>query len=1105
MPGFTVGTYDVGADNKANLIAAINAKNGTDYSLDEYAFTDPKRVTIPQPQFNTSIKLGPLAATGKIGFKTIYYNRIHADEIGPLKITWQNEQYLTELLPRLSEKYGIAITPDDVYEQVIVPPTPPETEVSLTLNFKETSVAYYGGSVIVLGGNDPSLEFETPEVLPFKNDLVFFVNNFTKTKKGYYYLESSVLGIASDRLRSRTMNVTNLDTAPYVSIVKNTYTEEQVKNLEQYLPFVFSWTVGDSKTVRGVNIYGDVVEINETSNLLEKKSSVVSVNPLSQADLTNARTRILVREGTQAADGSIYFLVGDPATATVKLMKSTDYGDNFTEVIVDKVNRAAFNYADWEDVVIHDLMMIDNKLSILVTNPNTYGVHPSKPSNGPAVEEYNLSNGTSDYFPINPEFVTNTNFSLVFNKESNIRFVTPETSEAILDVVAIARTSHTLERVVAYFHRKDALEYTAEVLGAKYLDHAINGFAAWSKPLVKDNTGKFVSIELLTYVPATKMDDYFLVETGVRGENFDMGHGIVTISGIRKDDRIGGWSDNFLDLQGGTAPRYVTVTDNGKRNHYVFSGGNGIFRTKYSESTANVYVPSLVKVFDAGSHPGFNVECDIGNGTFVTPEVIENPLFVPVYNDYPDGESLKPSIGFSFVAKNKVTNQRIWLVSPNDSTALQERTFSDEYRLIGKIPVAVYSDAAQNIYAVTEYQGIYKSSDQGNSWTDFSAMKGYYSNPNYIGKAIIDYKPQDFKSLSVQGDITYLEVNPDRILEVFKIDDLDPDYSLHLEDKVIYRIDATKPSGDDEINSAYITTSLNSTSEFSPRKTISWDTDHNNNIRALVKFTEEGVESTLDQLQLPAAIVDKVDQVYSDVGFFDLKAVAITSDPTDGAELFLVQEDDNLVRFGLQFSDTPDFPNFSPKYILPLWDGNDSGLSYTPIIVTSDQFDVLILERDGLAGGNMTINIQTLTVPNDNTKPLQWLPMFSSNRRDRFVFQEDNGIFRVTYTWDGANTRSVIGLVKIFDTSTLNISEVYSGCEYNLPNVTPYDESEIGPWPAYGTVLANDCKDYNKRNKIADGFGGYFWKVVEVNSADCGYVVPIAGDTGLGGGNFNIG
>lgn len=1106
MPAFTIGTYDVGADNKLNLLAAINAEHGTNYTIDEYQFTEPARVTIPTPTYNTKIKLGPLAATGYIGFKTIYYNRIHASEIGPLKITWQNEQFLSEMLPRLSQKYGIALTVDDVYEQRIIPPTPPETEVSITLNFKETSVAYYGGTQIVLGSNDPSLEFETPETLPFKNDLVFFVNNFTKTKKGYNYLESSVLGIASDRLRSRTLTVTNTDTVDYSNIIKNTYTDDQRKQLEQYLPFVFTWSIGDSRTVRGINIYGDVIEINETSNLVEKKSSILNINPLVESELVTARTKILVREGTQAKDGSIYFLVGDPTNEQVNLYKSTDFGDNFTQVSVNKTNRATFNYANWEDVVIHDLMVVGTKLSVLVSNPNSYGTNPNKRSFGPAVEEFNLTNNTSDYFPINPEFVTNTGFSITLNKESKMRFISPETEDSILSVVSIARTTKTLEHVIAYHHRKDGFEFTAEVLGTRYLDYPIYGISAFSKPLKKDTTGKFVAIEILTVTNTSKRDDYFLIETGIRGESTDMGYGVVTISGIVKEDKIGGWKENTLDLNGGSLPIFVTITDKGQRNHYIFSGNNGIYEIEYSEVSPNEYVPSLKNIFNIRGNPGFNLECDIGNGLYVSPSIVENPLFTPIYNDPPDGESLKPAITFSFIGEHKVTNNSIWLTSSAIGVALTERSFSDEYKHLGFNPLAVYSDSQQNIYAITQYQGIYKSSDNGNSWVDHLAYKNYFKNDKYLGTALINFIPKDFKKLSCMNGITFIEVNPARTLEVFKIDTHTPNYQLHLNDKVIYKFDDTKPNGDGAINSAYITTSLNNTSEFSPRTTLAWDTDKNNNIRALAKYQENGTETYLNQIDIPSSIQSDVITAYSDVDFLGLKVIAITYNDTDGNNFYMVKANDDLVRVGLRFSDQPQFPNFEPTDIIPLWDGNDSAISYTPIIITGKDKNVLILERDGIAGGNMTINIQTLTVPDDNNKPLQWFPMFNSNRFDRCVFQENNGIFKLVYTWDGANTKSVITLEKIFATPVaMNISKIFSGCEFNKPDVEPYGESTIGPWPVYGTFISNECQGFTLKHKLADGYGGYFWKVISVNSPDCGYVEPVPGDTGLGGANFNIG
>lgn len=1109
MPAFTVGTYDVGADNRENLLAAINAENAangtpTNYSLAEYGFNPPERVTIPLPKYNTKIKLGPLAATGMIGFKTIYYNRIHASEIGPMKLTWQNEQYLSEMLPRLSQKYGLSIQVDDVYEQIIVPPVAPETEVNITLNFKESSVAYYGGTQIILGTNDPALEFELPENLPFKSDLVFYVNNFIRTKNDQNYLESSVLSIASDRLRSRTMNVSNVDATPYVAMVKNTYDDAQRAKLQQYLPFVFTWMMGESKTIRGVNIYGDVVEINETSNLIVKKSSLININPLNKTELDLVRTKIMVREGCQDETGSVYLLVGDPVNNKVILKKSNDYGDTWVDVPVTITNMAAFNYANWDGVIIHDMMVQGKKLSVLVTNPNTYGTHPTKRPDGPAVEEYDLQSGASDYFPINPEFVTNTNFKLKFDNKSVLRFVSPEAATDILDVIAVAKSSVSLEQVVVYCHREPSMEFTAEIMGSQFLNYAITGLAAYSKPLEKDPTGKFVSVELLTIVPSAHQNDFFLIETNKRGLNTAMGYGVVTMSGIRKGTQLGGWTENFIDMGGGSQPSMVTVSEKGKRNHYFFSGGNGVYNVKFEESSPNVFVPTLTRIFDAGSHPGFNLECDIGNGTYMTPSVKENLSMPAVYHDFPAEESLKLPIGFSFMAKHKVTGNDIWLVAPAEHDPLAERLFGAEYKHLGDMPVAVFGDKDSNIYVWTKQQGIYKSSDSGNSWTDASQTFSYFESKLYIGSAEVELMAKDFIEASLLDKILYAVVNPKRDVSIFELATNNPNYQLKLDDKVVYRVNFDDPAVTAPFNSNYLTTALNSTSNFSPRKLIGWDTDSANNIRAAAHYSEAGADETLNQLDIPVAILPDVFDTYSDVGFLDRKLVALAFNNATGYDLYTVKNDDTLERTGLKFANTPKFGNFVPKSIVPLWDGNDDAISYTPIMVTSDTKEVLILERDGIAGGAMTVNMIAFTVADDTNKPINWLPMFSSNRTDVLAFQEGNGIFRVKYGWDGATGKSTITMEKIFDTATLNIEAVYSGAEIGLPNQFPYDEAVIGPWPPRDTVLGEGCDGYDKRQKLADGFGGYYWKVIEKNAESCGYVKPVPDNMGFGGGNFNV-
>lgn len=1114
MPVFTVGTIDVGADNKLNLLAAINAQNGTTYTLDEYDFTDPVAITgIPTPQYNTSIKLGPKAATGMIGFKTIYYNRIHISEIGPLTIRYQNEHYLTELLPRLSDKYGIPLTVDDVYEQVILPPVAPATDISVTLNFKETSIAYYGGSFIVLGINDPALEFEIPETLPYKNDLIFYVNNYSKTKTDKYYLQSSLVGIALDRVRNRTISVTKSDSSSYVSMIKDSYTSDQIEKLKTFQPFVYSWDLGETKAIRGINIYGDVIEVNETADTVSYVTSLVNFDPLT-SELDIVRSKIMVRDGSEDGSGNIYLLVGDIDNMTAKIMKSTDQGQTFNELTnLTKANSGAFNFELWENVIIHDFMVVGNKLSILVTNPVSYGTNPAKREFGPAVEEWNLITGAYNYFPINPEFVTNTPISLVFNNESKLRFVSPEDSPAILDVVAIGRTSKTLEPVIVYCNRQDGQEFEAEIVGTQYLDNEIYGLSAYSKPLAKDSTGKFVAIEFLSAVPTSEVNDFFIVEKAIKAEYSYMGYGVVCISGIRKGAKLGGWSENIVDIGGGSEPTSVTLTNDSQRNHYIFSGGKGIFNIIYTETEPNIYTPSLNKIFDTGSQLGFELECDIGNGAYTSPTVNENLTFAAIYNDFPNGESLKQAIDYSFIANNTVTNEHMWLTG-NITDGLTERVFSDEYKHLGKMPIAVFTDSASKIYAWTALQGIYVSTDQGNSWSDYAAIKSYYSSDDYLCSALIPFRYEDIKAVSINGSITYAQVNPSRSLTVFNSKTLTEDFQLALDDNVIYKIDGNIPQGADEINGSYITTSLNSTSELSPRKVLAWDTDSANNIRALCTFNDGGIQN-LNQLSIADSFTDTVDNVtssiydtiacYMDVGFLGLKAALLTYDGLNGTNLWLVKNDDSTVRHGLKFSPNPQYDQFDAVNFLPLWDASDTVLQYTPILITSTTNDVLVFERDGINGGDMTVNLISLVIPNDNSKPIEWIPMFNSNRDEFLIYQPSNGIYKLNYSWDPAGFQSQIDLTLLLSTVNLNIDKIYSGAQFNQNLATPFTEAIIGNWPPYGGILASDCQGYTKRNKLSDGYGGYFWKVVQTNSEDCGYVTPVPSDVGYGGGNVNIG
>ena len=82
----TLGTVDAGGDGKQVLLAALNYKLGTTFTLDDFEFSAPEAVAIPSPTHNTMIRFGPLAHSGYYGIKKIYYNRIHVTELGIIRV-----------------------------------------------------------------------------------------------------------------------------------------------------------------------------------------------------------------------------------------------------------------------------------------------------------------------------------------------------------------------------------------------------------------------------------------------------------------------------------------------------------------------------------------------------------------------------------------------------------------------------------------------------------------------------------------------------------------------------------------------------------------------------------------------------------------------------------------------------------------------------------------------------------------------------------------------------------------------------------------------------------------------------------------------------------
>lgn len=156
MPALKLGTIDIGGDGKEVLLEAIKKKYHYSLDKEDVGFSDPERVTVPNPTHNTLIYIGPKATSGYYGIKKIYYNRIHVSELGRIRVAKGTATKVSELLPSINLKYGIHVKNEDIFDEVLPDITPPQTEVEINFKFRDTSVVFYGSSKIQLGNSDPS-------------------------------------------------------------------------------------------------------------------------------------------------------------------------------------------------------------------------------------------------------------------------------------------------------------------------------------------------------------------------------------------------------------------------------------------------------------------------------------------------------------------------------------------------------------------------------------------------------------------------------------------------------------------------------------------------------------------------------------------------------------------------------------------------------------------------------------------------------------------------------------------------------------------------------------------------------------------------------------
>lgn len=159
MSNTVLGTFDAGGDGIDVIIHLLSQLDGRQYHRDDFVFTNPAINTDPSFQKNSVIRMQPKAASGYYASRKVFYNRINIADIGPLTILEQDvttETTLVELLPLINDKYGIFIQASDIVDAEI-PPADMDGNISIDLEFTESSIIFYGGTTIEIP------EYDCPE------------------------------------------------------------------------------------------------------------------------------------------------------------------------------------------------------------------------------------------------------------------------------------------------------------------------------------------------------------------------------------------------------------------------------------------------------------------------------------------------------------------------------------------------------------------------------------------------------------------------------------------------------------------------------------------------------------------------------------------------------------------------------------------------------------------------------------------------------------------------------------------------------------------------------------------------------------------------------
>ncbi len=1086
-----LGTIDIGGDGKEVLLDSLNFKLSTNFKLEDFDFGLPAAVTTPNPTHNTVITFGPKAHSGYYGIRKIYYNRVHISELGNISVVKGSATRVSHLLQKINQKYGILITELDIYDAVLPDIPQGQTEIEVLLDFRPTSIVFYGGTKINMGLNDPALTDYGTDNAPFEAAWMFYAESIKNQTLDAY-------SVSLDATTSRKRVASTIVGSAVQDIGLMFQRDIAPGEGEGYFGhLVGCWKGADNNVVRGINIYGHILDRTYTALSWSKIGDTGGINMTDAAAVNDAQLKKPVKFVIQGSGGDIFFL--QDAAGVMTVYKSTDFGDSWSPLTLTS-SHEVLNASAWNTKYIRilDKIMVDETIYLLVNNNESGNVKldvVAIDTDALTVTAHSISGKTILNTPVLLSIELDDFVLGSFVSADNLTGVTP--SVALLTAAGISTTPEV------FLCDFDGTNYQVKATGTcvLYPEQATYPGAyisAYSTMLEKDNTISLDVIEVGTMIEAQEPDFEVYVQTSkLRTEKQFYGHGVLAMTSVRRGAQRNKWITTAVPLAKGTYPQRIIFFDYAKRTHYVIQPEYGIQKLTFNEdNTVTGFIPAydVNKVLNLEGHSGFDYHSSEGLNKYSSPILVETTNVTYGMTNFSNAEASAANIQYSFLGRDE-TGKPVWLTSPAPATPLSRREFSPEYRFMGKLPVAVFNVDTQLYVVARDNKGVYSYDAANKRWQFYAESKAEIkgSPSKYIGWSSFQLESRDFVGLT--GSTTFtnfglrVKVNRNVNLTVSGSADLNTPTSLVKEG--IIGIDPARKNIE-ELDKM-ISSGFNLLDTHSPKRFDLFVQSSDGTFKTNYHYTDAAdYDTSVEDVTLPANFPANftVLDVKPEVAYLDIKCIYYGHDDNDVYKLLFLDNSDTFTTKELLGGTDPDTSNFKPEAAFHLYDFNET--NWVPLIYYGNRKILLMNRLDEY--GNFAKTVHNLSVPSDNSNPLTLIPVLSSNRQEYLLYQKSNGIFRINYSYDAATRVSTFNLIRLF---TLSIGfEGYifdTACVSTKNNVVHPTVPFIPTFPANGTLLNTFCTGKNKMGRYADGVGGVYIDTIEVNSVDCGYVAPPPG------------